>query len=887
MEARGSYFNQSVSEVLATFSSNQSKGLSEQEAKSRLAKYGENQLTPPKPPSPWLTYLAQYKNALIIILLIAALLTIGIWLYTGEQADLIEALLIIAIVVMITAFGFFQEYKAEKALAKIKSLLSFEARVVRGGVRRNIPTTDLVPGDVVILEEGDKVPADLRLLDVADLRISEAILTGEANPVEKIPAKLTGKKLLSEQANLAFSGTVVARGRGLGVVVNTGNNTEIGHIAKMVSVAKETMTPIQQRLNVIGRIIGIAVAVIAAVLFIYTFLFGHSENLSLLERFLTAAIAAVALAVAAVPEGLPAVVTIAMAFGTQKMLKRNVLVRKLNSVETLGSVDVICADKTGTLTTGEMTVSNLWTISENYLVSGAGYATVGEITSEGGKPTKDDPALANLLTAGLACNNATITPKPTGDPTEIALLVSAAKAKINLNFRRLKEIPFNSERKMMSVIGKQGSEQIVYAKGAPEVVLKLCTEIFDGQKVRRLTANDKRQILAANEEMANRALRVLAFAYKPAQGGVDYSENGLIFSGLQGMNDPARPEISETLALCRESGIRVIMITGDNPQTAKAIAREIGLGERCLTGQQLDKMGDDEFERLAEVTSIYARVSPGVKLRIIGALKKTGHIVAMTGDGVNDAPALKKADIGVAMGISGTDVAKEASDMVLLDDNFATIVAAIGEGRGIYHNIRKFVNYLISCNLAEVVVVFVGALIFQDLLLTAVMLLWINVVTDGLPAVAIGLDPAEQGIMKRHPQDFQQEIITKAEWYQMISYSLFISLSCLVVYWLNVHKGLGEARTATFTALVIFELARIFVIRLRYRLPVFSNPFLLGSVVLSVALQLAILYLEPLREVFGLTHLSSEDWWPILLVAAVVLILPAILTLLNRQKQTV
>ncbi len=853
-------------------------GLTDEEVSRRRQKYGQNTLTPPRPPSAWRIYFSQFKNTLIIVLLVAVLLTVAVWFYNHERSDLIEAGLILAIVIMITIFGFVQEFKAERALAKIKSLLSLHATVIRNSQKLVIPAAELVPGDIVVLEEGSRVPADLRLIEVIELDANEAILTGESAAVRKSVGELTGQPLLAERKFMAFSGTTVVGGRAIALVVATGNSTEIGKIAHLVTQTHEELTPIQQRLDQIGRTIGLAVTVIAVVLFFYAFFFAPEHANSLTERLLTAAVTAVALAVAAVPEGLPAVVTIAMAFGTQKMLKKNVLVRKLNSVETLGSVDVICSDKTGTLTTGEMTVTKLWTPNGEYEVSGAGYQAAGEILFGGKLATSRDGDLAMLLQIGAVCNNATLSPKPAGDPTEIALLVATQKSSELADFQRTGEIPFNSARKMMSV--QAGGR--VWAKGATEVILERCSQIQKAGKIVMLTNIDRQKILAQNSAMAGAALRVLAFAYKPSRTK-KYAENELVFVGLQGMSDPPRPEIAETIQTCRESGIKVVMITGDNPETARAIAHQIGLGERVLSGEQLDKLSDKEFDRLVEVTSIYARVNPNFKLRIIESLKRQGHIVAMTGDGVNDAPALKKADIGIAMGITGTDVAKEASDMVLLDDNFSTIVAAIEEGRGIFHNIRKFVTYLISSNLAEVVIVFVGAIIFRDILLTAVMLLWINVVTDGLPAVALGLDPAEAGIMKRRPRDFQEEIVTRQDWLQMFIFSLFFSLAVLVIYWLNRGEGVGVARTAAFTALVVLELARIYMIRFRYRLPFFSNPYLIFSVLGSLALQLAILTLPILREIFELEALSREQWLPIIVVAAGFLTIPIILARPRRS----
>jgi len=850
-------------------------GLSDLEAKKRLEINGPNELTPPKPRSILSIYFSQFKNSLIIILLLATFLTIGVWYFTGEGADLIEAILILGIVILITAFGFFQEFKAERALEKIRSLLSLKAKVIRSGKRILIDSSQLVTGDIVIIEEGDKIPADGRLIENANLHTNEAVLTGESTPVKKDLGKMTGQKSLSEQLNMVFSGTEVAKGRATVVIAETGNATEVGKIAHLVATTEEGKTPIQKRLDEISRLIGFVVLIIAIGLFVFTY-FVATDSSSTIQRIIEAAIAAVALGVAAVPEGLPAVVTIAMAFGTQKMLKRRVLVRKLNSVETLGSVDVICSDKTGTLTSGEMTVTKLWNLAGESSVSGVGYSLEGQIHDS------DNSIIKETLLCGLVCNNATVEPEITGDPTEVALIVSARKGQVSSASKRVDEEPFSSERKRMSVLVKSAKQYQLFTKGAPEIVLERCTQIYDGQKTRKLTSNDKQKILTANSQMAAEALRVLAFATK-TQNSSKIVEEELVFLGLQGMSDPARPEIKQTLNYCRESGVRVMMITGDNPETAKAIAKQIGLPERCLTGAELDKLSADEFDRLVAVTSLYARVSPDFKLRIVDSLKRQGHIVAMTGDGVNDAPALKKADIGVAMGKTGTDVAREASDMVLLDDNFSNIVEAIIEGRGIYHNIRKFVGYLISCNIAEVMIVVAGALIFKDVVLTAVMLLWINVVTDGLPAVAIGLDPAEKNVINRQPQEFQQEIVTRHDWKGMIGFSVIISAATLTIYYLTSPAGEVVARTAAFSALVIFELVRIFIIRLNYQLPVFSNPFLIFAVVLSLLLQLAVIYIPPLRQVFVLTSLSASQWYPILFASTVLLIIPIISKLTGRR----
>ena len=597
----------------------------------------------------------------------------------------------------------------------------------------------------------------------------------------------------------------------------------------------------------------------------------------LLQRIIHSFIAAVALAVAAIPEGLPAVVTISLALGTQRMLKKNALVRKLNSVETLGSTDVICSDKTGTLTKGEMTVKKIYFDTNLYDVSGTGYETVGDFTHEGKKVEK--VPFAFLLEAGLLNNNAKLQADGTvlGDPTEASLIVCAKKAKMDKSSdERIKEIPFSSDRKMMTVVVKRKDSYIVYAKGAPEILLTHCTNVYKSGKDVVLEKKDKEKLLTINHDLSTQALRNLGFAYKilspkeyAAQAKHDAKlEEGLTFLGIQGMIDPPRIEVKPLIEECRKSGIRVIMITGDHGATAQAVAKDIGIVGDALTGDDLDKMTDKEFATAVETISIYARVNPNTKMRIVEGLKKKGHIVAMTGDGVNDAPALKKADIGIAMGITGTDVAKEASDMVLLDDKFSTIVAAIEEGRGIFHNIRKFVVYLLSCNLAEVIVIFVGVIIYQELVLTATMLLWINVVTDGIPAVALGLDPAEKGIMKYSPKVFQTQIISKRLWVEMVLCGILITTMVLGIFVLNLPHGLPFAQGAAFSAIVIFELISLYLIRSSYNVSFFSNKWLFISIFVTVLLQMIIVYTPVLVQLFEMVPADMNDWLFIIVASA-------------------
>ena len=865
------------------------RGLSSQKAKELLLKFGPNKLTAKKRQSALSMYFEQFKNTLTIILIISAFLILFIYQF-GEKdpSDLIEAGLILGIVFMITILGFIQEFKAEKAIESLKKLLAFKAKVRRDGHEFEIDVADLVPGDIVVIEEGTKVPADIRLLEVFSLRVNEASLTGESAPVSKVSQELTGSKQIADQTNMLFAGTNVTSGRAIGLVVATGNTTEIGKIAQDVANTEEEQTPIQIRLEKIGKTIGLVIVGICVIVFIFIFFFARDfQGLTILNKVIQSFIAAVALAVAAIPEGLPAVVTISLALGTQRMLRKNALVRKLSSVETLGSTDVICSDKTGTFTKGEMTVRKIYFEDKLYEVSGTGYEITGEFSLD---KKKTDPAIfAKLLETGIYCNNASIIDGPSassggtkvlGDPTEASLLVSAAKAGLKPTGERVSEIPFSSERKIMTVVIKRDNKYVVYMKGAPELVLEHCT----------IKEAEKKKVLDINKELSDQALRNLGFAYKElTQKEFDvqskYSssersesrssrqvrtiglEDNLIFLGIQAMIDPPRTEVKPLIEECAKSGIRVVMITGDNGATAQAVAREIGILGVVLTGVDLEKMSDEKFNNIVEKISIYARVNPGVKMRIVNALRKKGHIVAMTGDGVNDAPALKAADIGIAMGITGTDVAKESSDMILLDDKFSSIVSAIEEGRGIFHNIRKFIRYLLSCNIGEVIIVFFGVIVMQELVLTATMLLWINVVTDGVPAIALGMDEAEKGIMRYKPKVFQADIVNKELWAEMIIFGALLAAGVIGIFVIDLPLGIQKAQSAAFLALVIFELVNIYLIRSNYRTPFFSNKWLFISIAVTITLQMFIIYTPFLSNLFGLVQVDLLDWVYIFAVA--------------------
>jgi len=859
--ATTAWYQLSVTDVFAKLTTSE-KGLSEGDVKHRLVQYGPNQLTAKKKTSAFSLYLSQFKNTLTIILLIAAVMILGIYFFgERETSDLIEAGLIFAIVFMITLLGFAQEYKAENAIASLKKLMAFRVTVRRDGKEVSLGVENLVPGDIVILEEGLKIPADIRLIESISLQVIEAALTGESVPVSKSIAIVEGNKEISDQTNMVFSGTNVASGRGIGIVVATGDTTALGHIAKNVSEVEDTKTHFELQLEKIGKSIATIIIAICVIVFFYLVFFASHET-HLLPRILHAFIAAVALAVAAIPEGLPAVVVISLALGTQRMLKKNALVRKLNSIETLGATDVICSDKTGTLTKGEMTVSKVFVDGKTYDVTGTGYDTSGLFLLD--KNQVSPTPLTATLTAGLLCNNAKLDGSSIlGDPTEAALLVTARKAKLESTATRVHEVPFTSERKRMTVVVSEGDTYMVYMKGAPEMVLASCS----------VSAKERKELTEKIDEFSSAALRTLGFAakkltksqFEKIKDSAEKIEKDLTFLGLQALSDPPRSEVPLLIRQCQDSGIRTIMITGDHGNTARAIAHEIGIPGDVLTGEELEKLSDTELKEQVEHISIYARVNPSTKMRIVTALQNNKHLVAMTGDGVNDAPALKKADIGIAMGITGTDVAKEASDMVLLDDKFSTIVSAIEEGRGIYHNIRKFVIYLLSSNIAEVFVVFLSIILFKNVPLTATMLLWINVVTDGIPAVALGLDPTEKGIMRYNPSVFQEKIITRKVWMQMIGCGVLVSVIVLGLYAQALSENAVLAQSVAFTMLVVVELVMLFLVRSSYNVGLWSNRSLIGSVVLMIALQIGIITIPFFMKLFELTPLSLTHLTLILL----------------------
>jgi len=882
----------SSAEVVRRLETDAAAGLTESQVAARLAELGPNQLQESPPPPWWQKLLRQFQDLVILILLAAAVIS-GL---VGEWAD---AAAIVAIVLVNGLIGFLQEERARQALAALKQLSAPEARVTRGGETQSLPADQLVPGDRIELEAGDNVPADARLLKSASLRVTESALTGESEPAGKqADAEVAEAAGLGDRMTMVHAGTVVAAGHAVAVVTQTGMQTELGRIASLLSRSEPEMTPLQRRLGELGRLLIIVCLVVVGVIFLLEITRGGSL-LDVLMR-------AVSLAVAAVPEGLPAVVTLVLAIGLQRMVARNALVRRLPSVETLGSVTVICSDKTGTLTRNEMTVRELVTPSGRYAVSGAGYDPHGSfkrLPDDGGETTpvtaRDDPDLRRLLAIGLRCNNATIRPtgdgatwRVVGDPTEGALVVAARKAGLggdDADEPILLEKPFDSERKLMSVVVRREAGPLVYTKGAPEVLLGRCVAEQRNGEVVSLTDSRRREILDIAAGMADRALRVLAHAWRelephdnlPATGGpaavaatsaADISEAELVFAGLAGMIDPPRDEVRVAVETCRSAGIRPVMITGDHPATAVAIGRELRLvddadGDRAVTGADLDGLDDDALVEAVGQVAVYARVSAEHKLRVVKAWQRRGEVVAMTGDGVNDAPAVRAADIGIAMGVTGTDVTKEASDMVLTDDNFASIVSAIKEGRGIYDNIQKFIHYLLSCNAGEVILMFVTAAAGWPAPLAAIQILWLNLVTDGLPALALGLEPPERDIMSRAPRPPREPVIPLRRGLLILAHGLLVAAVSISAFWLTWQGEAcreSEARTITFCVAAFAQL--FFAIGCRserqtaFALGFFTNPWLLLAILMSGLLQLAVVMLPGVQSVFEIEQALEAEW---------------------------
>ena len=848
-------YNKTIEEVFKELKTTD-KGLSDSEAAERLKQYGLNDIKEARIISPFSIFISQFKSVVVWILIAAT--TIATFL--GEY---IEAIVIFAIVILIAILGFFEEYRAEKAIEALKKLASLKSTVLRDSQKKEIDAKELVPGDIIVLETGDRVPADSRLVEVFNLQAQEASLTGESQSVKKNTGVVEEKTGIADRKNMVFASTIIVSGRGKAVVISTGMQTEIGKIAQMIEDVKPEPTPLQKDMDQLGRYIGTITIIIAALIFVLGIIV---QKLKWIDMLLVS----VSLAVAAIPEALPAVVTISLALGTQKMLKRNALIRRLPSVETLGATTVICTDKTGTLTANQMTVKKLFVGGRIIEVTGVGYDTKGQYLYKNKQVADDEIGL--LLRIGILNNNSDIKERNAiGDPTEVALIVSAAKIGLikedfEIEYRRIDEIEFTSERKMMTTIHGHHGENISFVKGAPEVVLKLCNYININGKIKKLTDDMKEEILEVNKQFAEEALRVLGFAYKTVTDS--NPEKNLIFVGLQGMIDPPRDGVKEAIAKCRQAGIKVIMITGDHEITAKAIAKAIGLTGKAMTGQHTDEIMN--LEDWVDDIAIFARVNPEHKIKIVDALRKKGHIVAMTGDGVNDAPALKKADIGIAMGITGTDVSKEASAMILTDDNFASIVNAVEEGRGIYDNIKKYFAFLVSGNIGEVLVVFLSMMMGFPLPLTVTQILLINLAMDGPPAISLSAEPFEPDVMSRKPRN-QKEPIHKGITPYIFYFPAVMVIAVLSIFSLFYYKeNLIKAQTMAFLTIIMFRLFEVFVCRSLtqsvFEVGIFKNKWLLGAVALSFTIAVLTISVPVLQKIFDTTSISAVEF----LFAAVV-----------------
>jgi Ca2+-transporting ATPase len=908
-----SWHAMSSTDVLERLQTPIETGLSREEIEARQEKYGPNELKEAPPTTFWEMLWAQINNFVIYMLIGAAAISMLL-------GDTTEAIAILAIVVLNAIMGIVQESRAEAALAALKKLAAPEAMVLRDGRRVSVPARDLVPGDVVFLEAGNYIPADVRLLEAVNLRVDEASLTGESVPVEKKAQTRLEKDIpLGDQKNTAFMGTLVTYGRGKGVVVSTGMNTQLGMIATMLSRVEDEETPLQRRLDQLGKVLGWGSLIVCGLVFVigvtrflltpgHAGIFSSAGLAELTELFMVA----VSLAIAAVPEGLPAVVTISLALGMREMVRRHALIRKLSSVETLGSATVICSDKTGTLTQNEMTVTRLWVEDQFIHVTGSGYTPKGEFLVND-QPVKLEqfPAAKTTLWLGTLNNDAQLehsgeqageeTYRMIGDPTEGAILVAAHKAgtsakALNEAYPRKQEIPFDSTRKRMVTIhavekpeedpssGLVGEDRrewyIIAVKGAPDVVLNLCSHVQTLENGdQKLTDEHRERILAANDAMTGDALRVLGVACRmvpvmPDEINSDELEQDLTFVGLIGMIDPARPEVTPALNTARDAGIRTIMITGDYPNTARAIAEEIGLlrpGRQVMTGADINDLTEEEMIDNVKVTDVYARVSPEHKMRIVDALRSNQEVVAMTGDGVNDAPAIKRADIGIAMGITGTDVAKGTADMVLTDDNYASIVSAVEQGRVIYSNIRKFVYYLLSCNAAEIMIIFLAILLGWPVPLTAIQLLWLNLVTDGAPALALGTEPGDPDIMDRPPRPPQEPIINKYMQIGILVQTIAITAVTLGAFAIGRFidpEHIEFAETMAFVTLSVSELFRAYTARSEFyplvKIGFFKNKVMNIAVIGSMVMILLVVYVPFLQPIFDTTALGWAQWLEIL-----------------------
>ena len=866
------YFNQSISETAQDLQVDLAKGLSGKEVAERSQKYGPNRLEGGKEKSLLRMALEQLKDFLVVILMVAAVISI----FMGES---LEGIVILSIVVLNTILGVYQENKASNALKALKEMASPHAKVLRDGQVAEIASCEVVPGDIVLLEAGDYIPADLRLVESINLKIDEAALTGESVPVEKnASAVLQEDFSLGDRINSAYMGTIITYGRGKGLITETGMKTQMGSIANMLNESKDESTPLQKKLDSLGKLLGIVCLAVCGVIF----LLGLLRGMDLFDIFMTS----VSLAVAAIPEGLTVVVTVVLAMGMQKMVKANAIIKRLSAVETLGSTTVICSDKTGTLTQNKMTIQRVYNGKELYSVSGTGYSPVGDIVDSANN--KANQAAQKVLEGILLCNDAIYNPGEetiVGDPTEGAMVVLAHKAGMvktqwDQKYPRLQEVPFDSDRKLMSTFHNMEGKTVMYTKGAPDELLNRCISIEINGVAEALTDAKREEILSVNQGFAEEALRVIGVAYRNAEG-VEASfeaENDLIFVGLVGMIDPPREEAKSAIDICKKAGIQVKMITGDHKITATAIGRQLGIVEEdtvAVEGRAISDMDDEALRECVKNTSVFARVSPEHKVRLVDAVRAGGNIVAMTGDGVNDAPSLKRADIGIAMGIAGTDVSKEAADMILTDDNFASIVNAVTEGRTIYSNIRKVVGFLLSCNIGEILVIFFAMLANLPVPLVAIQLLSINLITDAFPAFALGMEKEEHGVMDAPPRDPSEPIVDRKMLAAVSIQSVALAIGTLLsfLYGYYVHKDLDVARTGCFLTIVLGELLRAYSSRSEtvsvFKMRVLENSYLNKCVLASLAFLVASIYIPVLNPIFSTVPLTFDEMAVSILLAFV------------------
>jgi len=881
------WYQQSPEEVAQSLDTSLTSGLSSGSAQSKLETVGPNELKEQEGKSFLQKLIAQFSDFLILILIAAALISV----FVGEAKD---AIVIMSIVIVNALLGLYQEGKAEKALEALKKMASPTAKVLRDGNPQEISSSQLVPGDLVILETGDIIPADLRLVESSNLKVEEASLTGESVPVEKRAQETYSEEVsLGDRHNMAYMSTIITYGRGKGVVVETAEGTEIGKIAAMIQTFEEEPTPLQKKLNQLGKVLGMTtIAVCVAV-----FGIGLLQGREVLEMFMIS----ISLAVAAIPEGLPAIVTIVLAIGMNKMVERNAIVKKLLAVETLGATSVICTDKTGTLTQNEMTVVKVLADNKLIEVEGTGYEPVGDFKLEGSTiTTKESSGLKLLLTIAALANDAKLDNSSgmyriIGDPTEGALVTLAGKAgidsaELNHMYKRIEEIPFDSERKMMTTFHDMPNDEGVssFTKGAPDIIIGRCNRIILDGRVREFTPELKSEVLRVNSDLSRAALRVLAFAFKeyaslPADPSPDKNESDMIFVGLTGMIDPPRPEARDAIALCKKAGVNAIMITGDYKETAFAIAKDLGMAEtedQAMMGEKLDGLSDEELQEVVKNTKVFARVSPEHKVRIVSALRANGDIAAMTGDGVNDALAIKKADIGVSMGITGTDVAKNTAEMILTDDNFASIVAAVEEGRIIFSNIKKFVYFLLSCNIGEILLVFTSILMNLPVPLLPIQLLWLNLVTDSFPALALGVEKGEPDIMNQPPRNPDEAILDRRMLVGVTFQAIAVAAASLSAYLLALRmyglENIEEARTITFATLIVAELLRAYSSRSQKftlaKIGVFSNKSMVYATLGAFLLLLAVIYIPFMNGIFYTFPLTFVDWEIVLSFAFIPLV---------------